>query len=540
MSIDTIQAAWKRRKWLAIPAFLFPLAATATLVLALPTIYRSSAVVIVERQKVPEAFVRATVTDEIGIRLRTVTEQVLSQPRLEGLIGQFHLYPELRGRESMEQIIVRMRKDVQIVPSAAPPGTQRGSVVAFSVGFQSPNPETVADVANALASFFVDENLKVRERQSSGTTMFLETQLTETKRRLDEQDRLVSEFTRLHLGELPSQMTANLAALDGLHMQLRLNIDSQARAGDRRRMLAQQLEEQTSLLRATAGSGAAGAAASQTAAAMPPGMSRLVQLREALVVERTRYTDSHPSVARLKSEIAELEQSFGLPVAADRPAAETAGSASRSLDIATLQHPQLGRLREQIADLDAQSRDLKTQEGHLVRDIATYRARVENTPRREQESQALTRDYGAVKELYQVLLKRYDEARLAESMEQRQEGERFRLRDRAVPPHEVVAPRRGRLLFMALALSGTLALVALVLAEKLDASFHTAAELRAFTSIPVMASIPRIVTSADRQRQRWRVGLGTTAAASGLVLVIAICYTLGRGNLPLVRLLLPS
>lgn len=531
--LETIRAAWNRRKWLAIPIFLFPLAATTTLILAMPTIYRSAATVIIEGQQVPEAFVRATVTDEIGTRLRTISEHALSRSRLHGLITQFNLYPELRARESMEDIISRARKDIQIVPSAPLPGTQRGnSVVAFTVSFQGPDPKTVADVVNALASFFVDENLKVRERQATGTTKFLETELAETKRRLDEQERRVSEFSRSHLGELPSQMTANLATLDGLNTQLRLNADGQTRAGERRSFLAQLLAEQTALL-------GAGLPANAGVVTADPVAARLRQLRQELAIARASLFDTHPTVERLKAEIAELERHLASRQAepAGKPEAGPAEGASRSAEAAILQNPQLALLREQIAEIGVQIKALTAQEQQLIKDIAMSRARVENAPRVEQQLQELSRDYGSTRELYQTLLKRYEEARLAENMEQRQKGEQFRLLDPAVPASEVAAPRRMRLLLMALVLSGGLAVGGLVLAEKLDTSFHTVDELRAFTRVPVLTSIPRIVSERDRRRRRWWVGLGTVSAAAGLALVVGICYTVAHGNQQLVRLL---
>ena len=93
----------------------------------------------------------------------------------------------------------------------------------------------MALVTNTLASFYIEENLKARERQASGTTEFLKAQIAETKKRLDEQERRVSEFKRRYLGELPQQMQANLATLEVLNTQLRLNSDNQVRAAERRR-----------------------------------------------------------------------------------------------------------------------------------------------------------------------------------------------------------------------------------------------------------------------------------------------------------------
>jgi protein tyrosine kinase modulator len=538
--LETLRAIWNRRKWLVVPAFLFPLAAAVSLILALPTIYRSTATVIVEGQQLPENFVRPTVTDGIGARLRTISEHALSRARLEEMITQFNLYPELRGQEPMEEIVARARKDIRISPSAGVPGQPRGGMVAFSVSFQGPDAKTVADVANALASFFVDENLRVRERQATGTTEFLETELADTKRRLDEQERRISQFNWSHIGELPTHLTANIATLDALNTQLRVNAESQARANDRRSLLALQLSEQTALVRGAAAGATLAPVPGQTPAVVDPASARLADLRRELAVARTRHTDAHPSVIRMKAEIAELERHV-VPAATAPAEAAVAGpaeAAARSAEAAVLNHPQLVHLRQQIAEIELQLKTLKTQEQQVNQDIASHRGRVERTPRVEQALQELTRDYGSTKELYVTLLKRYEEARLAGNMEQRQKGEQFRLLDPALPGSEVAAPRRVRLLLMALVLCAIPAAVLLVAAEKLDSSFHSVDELRAFTRVPVLTSVPRIVLPSDLRRRRWRMGLGTASGAVAFALVVWGGYALAHGNEKLVRVLI--
>ncbi len=64
VSLELIRAVWSRRKWLAILVFAVPFAATGV-ILSLPSLYRSTATVLVERQQVPEAFVRPTVTSAL-------------------------------------------------------------------------------------------------------------------------------------------------------------------------------------------------------------------------------------------------------------------------------------------------------------------------------------------------------------------------------------------------------------------------------------------------------------------------------------------
>ena len=162
---------------------------------------------------------------------------------------------------------------------------------------------------------------------------------------------------------------------------------------------------------------------------------------------------------------------------------------------------------------------------------------MENTPRREQEFQAISRDYDSTRELHQSLLKRYEEAQLAENMEQGQKGEHFRLLDPAVASTVPAAPNQPRLFLMLLVLSAGAAAGAAVLAETLDTSFRSAKELSAFTGIPVLARIPRITTEADRAERTHRFHRAAAAAAVGLVLIVSASYFIAHDNEPLVRML---
>src|SRR2546427_2572608 len=241
--LDGLLAVWSRRKWLAILAFVFPMSAAASLLAFLPNIYRSTATVLVDRQQVPETFVQPTVTSALETRLHTISQEILSRSRLEALITRFGLYPDSSKRVSAEEVIERMRGDIKLELKGVEARGQREATVAFAIKYLGGDPQTVAQVTNTLASFYIEENLKVRERQATGTAEFLKVQLEETKKRLDGQERLVSEFKRRYLGELPQQMETNLASLDRFHIQLRLNSDNQTRAMERRAALLSQLAE---------------------------------------------------------------------------------------------------------------------------------------------------------------------------------------------------------------------------------------------------------------------------------------------------------
>jgi len=521
VAVERLRSAWGRRKWLAVLVFAFPFAAAAVVVSSLPTFYRSTALVLVERQQVPEAFVQATVTSELETRLHTISQEILSRSRLGALITQFGLYPGRHKQAPTEEIVERMRKDIKLELKTTDTKGRPSATTAFALSYLGPDPRTVALVTNTLASLYIEENLKLRERQSAGTANFLRVQLDETRKRLDELEARVSEFKRRHMGELPQQMPANLATLEGLHVQLRLNSDNQLRASERRETLKAQLAEAAStpqLFGAQPGSEPGTQPLYETRA------QRLGRLKLDLTTALANYTEAHPTVMRLRREIQALER------APDEPATKDAGSALPAT-------PYTLRLKEALQSTEADIRVLKGEEQRLRTGIAAYQARVENTPRREQEFQEVSRDYDTTKQNYESLVKRHEAAQVAESMEQRQKGEQFRILDPAVPSRTPAAPNRLKLLIVSLVLSLGLAGGALMVAEALDTSFHSVNELREFSSVPVLVSISRIVTDADRQRQQRQFRLAAAGAMLGLVLIAGASYLIAHGNEQLVQML---
>jgi len=531
--LDTLLEVWSRRKWLAILAFAFPLAAGVSLTAFLPNIYRSTATVLVDRQQIPETFVQATVTSALETRLHTISQEILSRSRLEALVSRFGLYADLRQRVAAEEVIERMRKDIKLELKGAETRGQREATVAFTISYQGSDPTTVALVTNTLASFYIEENLKARERQAAGTAEFLKAQLAETKQRLDEQEQRVSEFKRRHIGELPQQMEANLGTLERLHTQLRLNADNQTRATERRQALSNQLAEAESLLATPA------LAASVGGSGRPPSRSetieaRLAKSKEELAKLRTRFSDKYPDVVLLAAEISALERELADAESRDPKREE------KALPQATPLTPYVLRLKEALSEVEGETKVLKGEDKRLRDAIATYQGRIENVPKREQEFRELSRDYESTRELYQSLLKRSEEAQLAESMEQRQKGEQFRVLDPAVPKPKPAAPNRVQLFVIVLLGSLGLAAGAVVLAEKIDTSFHTIDDLRMFSPVPVLISIPLIVTHTDRRRMRWHLQFGATAAFVGLVAIVGLAYFAANGNEQLVSLMVRS
>jgi uncharacterized protein involved in exopolysaccharide biosynthesis len=191
--------------------------------------------------------------------------------------------------------------------------------------------------------------------------------------------------------------------------------------------------------------------------------------------------------------------------------------------------------RRTIENLDAELVKLRKEENDIRNTILGYERRLETSPQRQQEYTLMTRDYQAAKDQYDSLLKRVDEAQLTESMEQDRAGERFRVLDAAVPPEGPTAPNRLRLLLMGVLLALAAAVGAVLLREQFDTAFHTVDEVREYTAVPVLVSIPPIGPAPWGRRVK--TAFATACALAAVALAATTAAYLAQGNAQLVRLI---
>src|SRR5262249_10355250 len=149
----------------------------------LPDLYKASAVVLVERP-VPESFVRSAVTGELDSRLHIIKQETLSRTRLTELITRFDLYPDLRKRHPPDAARDQMRQDMEVELTGPAQVSGRKTTVAFKLSYTGAKGSTVADVTNALAAFYVDQNDSIRSYEATQTADFLKAQLDATKKTL--------------------------------------------------------------------------------------------------------------------------------------------------------------------------------------------------------------------------------------------------------------------------------------------------------------------------------------------------------------------
>lgn len=510
---------WGRRKWLGLLLFAVPMAAILSMTLSLPDMFSSTATVLVEQQQVPEWFVKSSVTGEADTRLHMIREKLLNRASLLALATRFDLYPELRKHAPDEAIADRMRRDVTLeVKELQRQIYGRDNTFGFKVSYRGWDPETVATVANTLASQYVEENLQMRGHQASEATTLLKKQLVDIKHRYDEQERGITSFKQRHMGELPEQMEVNLSTLGRLNQELGLNTERQMRIVERRERLGKQLFDINS-----------GGTASTVMS--PDSLPyHLEKLRTELTELRTRASAKHPDVRRVQDEIAAIEKAM----------AETALDAK--LDpvqtAALLATPD--DIKRALRALDHDSKSLEAEERRLREELAAYQRRVERSPQHTQEFQQLERDYKTTRDLYSAVLQRFEDAQLAETMEQSKRAGQMKIVDPAMPSKTPAGPNRLKVILGGLVLSLGLALGGIMWAEYRDQSFHNVDSLRAFTRVPILVRIPAIVTRWERRQQYARATLKAAASAVSLVLIVGASYYLGWENESLVMMLSES
>ncbi|MBM4439377.1 MAG: hypothetical protein FJ027_03085 [Candidatus Rokubacteria bacterium] len=499
--LDLGRAIWARRKWIAVLAFVGPLAAVVSVLAFMPRLYEAKATVLVERQQMPESLVKSTVSSELEMRLHAIHEEVLSRARLEELVTHFNLYPDIRKDAGLKEAVGRLKQDIKLEKK-----TERSTVyrepttVSFAISYRDQSPQKAAEVTNALARFYVVTNAMKRERQANATAGFLKVELEQTKATLDEQEKRVGDYKKKNSGALPDQVQMNMLTIERLYGDLRMNRDAQSRLMDRLETVP----------------GAGGIELPSTA---DRHAARLALLKQELAELSTRFTDKYPDVVAKKQEIADIERQ--LANAPPRPAPATAAN------------PRPAR----SAGHDPRMAALKSEEQAILDRINSYQKRVDEMPKREQEFQQIAREYETTKELYRSLKSRYEEALLGESLEQHQRGELFRIVEPALPPDSPTAPRTARLALLGLMASLGLAALAVMVAEQVDTSFHSLDDLRAYLPAPVAATIPLIVTAADERRRKRRRNLLIAVGVVAVVVIIALAWMVAEGNYGLVAFL---
>lgn len=525
INIDYLRAAVKRRFWALLLPFFTVFVATGVYCVRAPRIYESSTVILIQPQEVPSSYVRSTVTSNASSRLDTLRQHVMSRPRLEALILKHGLYPDVRKGKSMFDAVLVMRDNIKVkITSAQGPRDARDAAQAFEISFQGENPVTVRDVTASIASFYIEDDLMLREQQATGTSQFLDREMQRMKEDLQKREELSRQFKENYVGMLPEQAENNYRILAQLQQHLDVLNGTIQQAEDRKVVLEGRLGQLQALNPAPTSPAAVPAPTPPESVAAQPGTSELDMQRKELAALRARYSEKHPDILRLAATIAKLEQEQKAvsqnptPISAVRPIQQ----AFRGQD--DLQQRQAASQREelltQIKLTQNEIQNLLQEKRQTAAQIEEYKGRLESGPKIEERFVDLRRGYEEANANYQSLLQKKLDAELAENLERTRKGEQFRILDPPRMPEKPISPNviRSLILGFVFALAAGIGLA--FTREALDSTYWDVKELTLAVNLPILACAPIVKTSRDE-----RLGAIRRSITIGVVVCMVLTAT---------------
>jgi len=488
------------RRWWLIAALFVGWAVVVGASWFLKARYRSETVILVEQQKVPERYVEPNVAIDLQQRLQNITQQILSRTRLLEIAANYHLYANDRKTDA-DALVERMRKDINIDLLK----TNGNQITAFTVSYSAPTPQLAQQVTGELTSLFIADSLHNRQQLSEDTTAFLETQLQSARDDLARQEERLREFKSRFLGELPEQLQGNLQILSGLQNRLQGATEALNQAEQQKLYLDSLLSQYKSVQVGTAGG--------DSSPTLPALDQQLAKLADQLHDLSARYTPQHPDIVRLKEQIAAIEHLKEKIERGERSGKKADSSLAPATPTEIQSMSPMIQIESQIKANQLEIANRKREIKDLEAQTRQYEGRLNLAPVREQQLAGVTRDYQQSRANYESLLAKKEQSEMATNLEKRQQGEQFRVLDPPSLPLKPYFPDRFKFSLAGLCVGAVLAFGIGLGLESADARIYGEEDLPDFTSAPVLAGIPDVLTPAEERNQSHRRLLEGVAAS---------------------------
>jgi polysaccharide chain length determinant protein (PEP-CTERM system associated) len=464
-----------RKYWWILPLTIMSggaLGLGATMVL--PKKFTSQSRVQIHEQSVSTDLVKPVLTEASNARLASMQEKILSRTELQAIIEKLGLYPSDRGKMHMEDLVLRLRKAIEVTPPDTLLGVQSRQLPGFYINVTLDNPEIAKRVCSEITNRFMEQNVKYMNEKTKQAADFLGAQAEDAKRNLDEQDGKLAEFKKKYMGSLPDQQQANLSLLQTMNSQLDAITQSISRAQQDKAMNESLLAAQLGTWKATK----VGVTPTETLE------EQLTALQEQLATLQSRYTPEHPDVIKTRNQIEQLQQR----IAAAPQGSQSATNATPG----EIEPPAIQQFRAKVRQDDMMVADLTKRQNQVQSQIGVLQGRLQLSPAVEQQFKELTRSYQAASDSYNDLLKRRDQALIAQSFTQDQQGEQFSMEDPPSLPMTPSFPKKA--IFGGGGLGGGLALgfAVLYLLAALDSSMHSERDVEVCLKLPVLAMVPTV------------------------------------------------
>jgi len=461
---------------------------------------------------------------------------VMTSSNLLAIIEKYNLYADERQRMTRDEMVARMRENVQremISAEVVDPraGRSTKATIAFAVGFESRSPELAARVANDIVTLYLQKNIETRKQLAAGTTEFLADEAEKLRVRIAEIEQRIAQFKELNYQRLPEFSQANA--------QLLATTSADARELDSR---IQALNQQISYLDAQLAQIEPHMPVTESGERFLGAAERLRGLREQYLRQLTLFTPKHPAMVDLRNEIRNLEQQVGGGAAATA-VLDRLDQVHTDLAQARLRQPpdeaEVKRLEQLVGGLSAEFKALPirmdrgggasdtpdnpayvsiqaqrenaateramlmTRRDDLARQLGDLQRRQLETPAVERDFNALQRELESEQTKYADVRQKLLEAQLAQNLETEQKGERFTLIEPPLQPQEPVKPNRPAILALGVLAALGSAIGLMVLLELLDTRVRGRRQVVDLVGAPPLAIIPWVAADEKPRWLRW-------------------------------------
>lgn len=468
----------------------------------LPPIYRSEARILVEKPQIAASLATNTVNISSAEIIQAIQQRLATRANMLDIAERYNIFanePELTPSDRVRRM--RQATDLQVI-QLGNVRLRQPSTTMFTVSFSNRNPRLAAEVTNEFVALIQAQSIKLRTDRATNTANFFEQEVTRLANDLAELEAQIVAFENENSESLPTMQQFSLQEISRIQNRL-LQIDTQELS---------LLDQKSQIERVIADPSLA---ASLPNNQMSPEERQLAQLNTQMAQLKAVYSDSNSKVIQLQAQIDALQAVISGATPVDPAANSSPRTSQMQLNLEQIE-TNLAFLAQQRADLEAEL-ERRTQI-------------LEQTPNVGMQLNVLNRRYAAKQRQYDTAVAQLNTAATGESIEVRQQGERFEVIEQASVPEDPESPNR-----ILIAVGGILAGLAaglsiVILLELLNKSIRRPSELVSALGIQPFGTVPYIATHGEIMRARLRTGLAVLVLGVGIP---AALYTIHYQFMPI-------
>ena len=529
---DYIDVIRRHRAWMLGPIFA-ALVISVVVAFLWPDTYVSSAMIRVIPSQVSERMAPQVINAEMSQRVSSMANEILSRTALTNIINSLQLYPRDRKRLPNEDVVEMMRRDIKIGAVGLLAQQQNERVNAFRISFSYSERIQAQKVCQELVSKFIDANLRTQQTQMTSADDFFKEQLDTRKKRLEEIDQRLTSFRVQNQGRLPEQVSSNVSALQAMENRMG-NLNSSIQRASQDKML---FESRLSILKdqLRQSSQPQTQQSEQREQRERVTSDRLAATERDILMAETnlaalleQYKENHPDVGRRRSELAVLKRRRDIIASEDEAKKTAPVVAEKPRGLSNIQVREVREIEAQIASTQSMIEAKRVEMENAQRDynVASGQARglqsqISAMPVGEAKYDELLRERALAKEQYDETSKKSDISTTQVQLTNRKQSETLELLDPANIPQQPTEPNRYMIVGAGVAIGALVGMFIVAAREMKDTTLKSLKDVRAYTQLTVLGSVPLLENDLVVRRRRRLTWLAWSTACLAGILVMA-------------------